>query len=288
MEFISLSEVLCNIAERIQLDRRFPCSNTRIGKISLAAANEFWYAKKNNHPLPDGDSIDEKIEWARKIGIAARNLNNAVLNSSDAPLQWAEFEGQLRVNVSDDLLKQEALGILAHATGWGNRLEEKYNTHFRNAITQGDEALKLSVSVAKDEGLTRDEGFLRLLAIGCDRVKLIAMLEKNDIENSLEVPKTPACQPLTPTAVLPSTEGPAIRHKLRINSLDAPIKKAIENAGCLSTGAVYVELRQLALAENLPFTGEVEGDSLCYTKDDNKPAKLTKNALGKRLKNHVL
>ena len=175
MEFISLNDVLCNIAERIQLHPRFPCSNTRIGKISLAAANEFWYAKKNNHPFTDGNSIDEKIEWARKMGVAALHLNNAVLDSSDAPLQWAEFEGQLRVNARDDLLKQEVFDILAHATGWGNRLEEKYNTHFRNAITQGDEALKLSVSVAKDEGFARDEGFLRLLEIGCDRVKLIAV-----------------------------------------------------------------------------------------------------------------
>ena len=201
MEFISLSEVLCNIAERIQLDRRFPCSNTRIGKISLAAADEFWYAKKNNHPFPDGNSIDEKIEWARKMGVAALYLNNAVLESPDAPLQWAEFDGNRRVNVSSDLIKKEALEIFEHAIGWGNRLDEKYNNHFRNAINQGDEALMLPVSVSQDEGLTRDGERIRLMQIGCDNEKLIVFLNANDVAHSLEIQKAPASEPVTPAAL---------------------------------------------------------------------------------------
>lgn len=200
MEFISLSEVLCNIAERVQLHPRFPCSNTRIGKISLAAADEFWYAKKNNHPFPDGNSIDEKIEWARKMGVAALHLHNAVLDSPDAPLQWAEFDGYRRVNVNGDLIKKEALKMLEHAIGWGNRLEEKYNNHFRNAINKGDEELMLPVSVSQDEGLTRDEERIRLMQIGCDSAKLIAFLNANDIAHSLEAQAAPAIEPVTPAA----------------------------------------------------------------------------------------
>ena len=89
---------------------------------------------------------------------------------------------------------------------------------------------------------------------------------------------------LPPTAALPVT-----RHKLRANSLDAPIKKAVKAANSLSTGAVYLELRTLALNCESPFTGECDGDALLYTKDDNKTvAKLSKKNLGKRLKTHTL
>jgi hypothetical protein len=78
-----------------------------------------------------------------------------------------------------------------------------------------------------------------------------------------------------------------ITHKLRKNSLDAPIRKSIDRANSLDTGAVFVQLRALALAEEIPFTGEVDGAALWYTKDNGKPAKLTKNALEKRLKSYT-
>lgn len=78
------------------------------------------------------------------------------------------------------------------------------------------------------------------------------------------------------------------RHKLRTNSLDVPIKKAIAKANSIATGAVYLELRDLALSGESPFTGAFDGDALCYTNDKNESAKLTKDALSKRLKSHSL
>lgn len=78
--------------------------------------------------------------------------------------------------------------------------------------------------------------------------------------------------------------APAKQHKLRKNSLDAPIEKAIKQAGGQDTAAVYVQLRELALNCEPPFTGALDGAALCYTNDNNKPDKLTKSALGKRLK----
>jgi hypothetical protein len=80
----------------------------------------------------------------------------------------------------------------------------------------------------------------------------------------------------------------SIKHKLRSNSLDVPIKKAIQKAASLATGAVLLELRELALSGEPPFTGAIDGGALCYTNDKNEPAKLTKDALAKRLKNHSL
>ena len=110
---------------------------------------------------------------------------------------------------------------------------------------------------------------------------------------SLLTPQTaPASEPVSAAAVptLPPTAAlPVTRHKLRANSLDAPIKKAVKAANSLSTGAVYLELRTLALNCESPFTGEFDGDALLYTKDDNKTvAKLSKKNLGKRLKTHTL
>lgn len=77
------------------------------------------------------------------------------------------------------------------------------------------------------------------------------------------------------------------RHKLRTNTLDGPISKAITLARSLDTAPVFLALRELALNGEVPFTGEVVSDSLCYTNDDNKHAVLTKNALGKRLKRFI-
>lgn len=73
-------------------------------------------------------------------------------------------------------------------------------------------------------------------------------------------------------------------HKLRSNSLDASIVKAVKKAGNTSTGAVFLELRELALGGEKPFTGMVEGDGLCYTNDNDNPDKFTKNALEHRLR----
>lgn len=92
----------------------------------------------------------------------------------------------------------------------------------------------------------------------------------------------PASEPVTCASV------PSTRHRLRTNSLDVPIKKAITEADSFETGAVYLQLREMALSGELPFSGEIEDGALCYTNDAGKPDKLTKNALGKRLKKHRL
>ena len=92
----------------------------------------------------------------------------------------------------------------------------------------------------------------------------------------------------TPAGLQSPTDAKPMRHKLRTNSLDGPIRKAIGQANNLETGSVWLQLKELALQCEPPFTGQVEGSVLCYTNDDNKPDKLSKEALRKRLKNHVL
>ena len=78
----------------------------------------------------------------------------------------------------------------------------------------------------------------------------------------------------------PVTQG----NKLRRNNLDPAIDKAIKQAGNMELADVYLELKALAIDEEKPFIGAIVGDALCYTDDNNQPAKLTKDALGKRLK----
>lgn len=84
------------------------------------------------------------------------------------------------------------------------------------------------------------------------------------------------------------TTNGVMKHKQRINNLDAPIMKAIAKAGTLATATVFVQLKELALNEEKPFTGVIDGGALCYTNDDDKPAKLNKDGLRDRLKSHVL
>ncbi len=82
----------------------------------------------------------------------------------------------------------------------------------------------------------------------------------------------------------PAVESTTTRNKLRTNSLDVPIKKAMQQADSRNTGAVYLKLKEMALNEEPPFTGQLSGADLCYTKDSNEAATLTKDALAKRIK----
>ena len=69
----------------------------------------------------------------------------------------------------------------------------------------------------------------------------------------------------------------------RRNALDPAIDKAIELAGNKNLADVYLQLKELALNGEKPFTGVIVGNALCYTDDNDQPSKLTKEALGKRL-----
>lgn len=73
-------------------------------------------------------------------------------------------------------------------------------------------------------------------------------------------------------------------HKLNRNILDRVIDEAIDQAGNMELADVFLNLKELALNGTAPFTSGIDGNSLIYTNNNNKLAKLTKNALGKRLK----
>lgn len=97
----------------------------------------------------------------------------------------------------------------------------------------------------------------------------------------------PSAAPTAPKKEAESTNAKSTQvkiNKLRRNSLDPAIDKAINLAGNTKLADVYLQLKELAMEEVKPFTGSFDGGALCYTDDNDQPAKLTKNALGKRLK----
>ncbi|MBY0473690.1 MAG: hypothetical protein K2Q13_01355 [Nitrosomonas sp.] len=73
-------------------------------------------------------------------------------------------------------------------------------------------------------------------------------------------------------------------NKLRRNILDPAIEEAIKKAGTTELADVFLQLKELAKDECPPFTGIFEGDALCYTNENDIQAKLSRSALGKRLK----
>jgi hypothetical protein len=77
-------------------------------------------------------------------------------------------------------------------------------------------------------------------------------------------------------------------NKTRRDILDPAIDKAIQQADNMESAEVYLKLKELALAGELPFTGVIDGIALCYTNANDKQAKLTKAALGQRLKRRRL
>lgn len=72
--------------------------------------------------------------------------------------------------------------------------------------------------------------------------------------------------------------------KARRNVLDPLIERAIETAESDDPNVVFPVLRKMALAEEGPFTGNVDGGKLDYTGDNNVQKSLTKEALAARLK----
>ena len=76
-------------------------------------------------------------------------------------------------------------------------------------------------------------------------------------------------------------------NKIHRGILDPAIGKAISQAGNAECADVWLKLKEIALGSEQPFTGSIAGAALCYTDVNDKPAKLTKEALSARLKRRV-
>jgi hypothetical protein len=76
----------------------------------------------------------------------------------------------------------------------------------------------------------------------------------------------------------------AVRHRVRRDALHVAFDKAIARAGNFETADVRLQLKELALASEPPFTGQVQGDAFMYTNEENAVVPLTRDAFYARLK----
>lgn len=111
---------------------------------------------------------------------------------------------------------------------------------------------------------------------------LLDFIAENKAERSLTNKDTSAIK------ITPETESDRTNtKKLRRNSLDPAINKAIKNAGNTIPAYVWLALKELALSEEKPFSGITGTKGLEYTSDNDEKKYLSKDALRKRLKRQI-
>ncbi|MBT9097658.1 hypothetical protein KFZ76_08050 [Methylovulum psychrotolerans] len=223
MEFITLTDVLVSIAENVEYPYHNQKTLAYIGKISEQATHTFWAVH------------DEKIEWARRMSYAAQILNQALHDLPDSQqLQWMEFDEAKRFAVRANV-RQEGIDMLTHATGWGSRELKNCCDHFRNAITQGDDALAMPVFRKPDDGLTIDGGFLRFAHIGFDRTALVSILNQYGINHTLGGSSGSKKKPATVTG--------GDTYNLREKSFNAWLENSRVNITALKVKAIFEQVK---------------------------------------------
>ena len=276
MNFISLNDVLDSIAARIKQpqpskqERKFPNDEFMI------SVYEFW------------DNVTPQINAAYRISAAASKLHQAISDDRNASLMWKEVE-----RASGDKMEAtgpviyEGLSLLKYIVGWGKRETKRHADHVTICDATGLQPHITTVGGDSNEGMTPARSFLRPREIGFARKGVASFLDTYEILHNLEIVED--IEPiLMPILTSPSTAiNKVTRNKLRTNSLDAPIIKAIAMAKSLTPAAVFLQLRELALGEEKPFTGVVVDGVLFYTDDNDNEKKITKELLRKRLKSHV-
>lgn len=125
--------------------------------------------------------------------------------------------------------------------------------------------------------------------------KPIELADMNDARAALEASEADTYGDLRTSALetslanksvvdIPSNSKPAMKIAVgRRDALAPAIDKAISSAGG-DNAAVYLALKELALAGEPPFSGRVkEGGALEYTDSNNKLRRISRDALSKRI-----
>ncbi|WNV04200.1 hypothetical protein RP726_17570 [Candidatus Methylospira mobilis] len=170
-KYISALEVISGIADRIELQPHIQDKISSTGKISATAAADFW-AEHN-----------PKIERMRCLSIAARMLKAPLSDPKYKPPQTMEKDYMGFHSCTDN--KQAMLNLLTEAQVRGNTLLNYYCDTFRNAITQGDSALKTESNPTGYDPLP-------LINMGFDRIELVSFLDEVGISHKLAEPKAPS------------------------------------------------------------------------------------------------
>lgn len=85
----------------------------------------------------------------------------------------------------------------------------------------------------------------------------------------------------------PPTQRVVLLTKHRRNALDSAIDEAIKRTQSGHHAEVFIQLRQMALAEYAPFTGSVDSKGIYYTTSTNRIACLSPSALASRMQRRM-
>lgn len=121
-------------------------------------------------------------------------------------------------------------------------------------------------------------------------IKLNMLVEKvSNLQNIIDK-KTQWPDGLVPAKKLTKPDAVNLKRqvvKLRHNILDPAIDAAIKAVDVVDTATIYLKLKDMALEEKVPFTGQVLNGNLYYTNSNDKVLKLSQSALRKRLKRRI-
>ena len=254
---------------------KFPISMSEWHKYGEAFAN--WNTKIDFELKPD------RVVWACEPN---GNKNNFHVLTRDSLNKLGLFEEDL---VSDENTAIQECGLAefthiellrdAIQRGEIEQLDPNSNMPTATYLPYGKISIKALSKYLKKFKITLDDS----------KANESPKPETDDIKGGNESEHLKTAEATTPAdneifaeAIIPTKSRR--RHRLRTNTLDPAIDKAIKLAnGSLELAQVFLKLKGLALEGESPFTGVIDADALCYTNDKNIIAKLTKNALSKKL-----
>jgi hypothetical protein len=236
-----------------------------------------------NGPFDFGFACDIYWSLTRNDARSFTQLASVFPKETESELDAAAITTETRRRVNADQLAaktaagrhtlKEAVAELARATGW-------YADRWRNTILE---------AVRKGELPLRNPGDYsdRLpYTVPKQIFFFIEQVDADGLNGWLELhPEWGITFRFSSPAKGESTV--ATGAKVRRDILDPAIDKAIKAASTRDTASVWLQLKELALKEEPPFTGNVDNGELLYTDSNNKLESFTINALAKRLKRRV-
>ena len=179
MDFVSLSEVLPSMAERIELEPHGMDAATFADADFAVAVRSLF------------DASNPRVEWARKCSFAALFLNKALHHHDGELPRWMEYDKAKRFAVKNADAEKEGIEILTSNTSWGNDLLEMLCSHVRDASVGYRRDLLDPDFVTKRVHDNLAKNGLRSSSIGFARSELIRFLNDcglaHDLESALEI-----------------------------------------------------------------------------------------------------
>ena len=285
--------------EKVADDAHSGATLNEIGGLDHLEPRDYWRereALRESLPKPEPISKDEAERWRRKdlwrLREAAWLLcGYRPFESSDwleEVQQWFRCSKQFgELRVAEDALER------AVAAGYLRKFD------FHGLAVRPEEVIAWADSTRFPRFPYRNaEALAKALREAAQRMQqtIDELDEKEAARRGTAGRAIPGISARTPASEKPIVYGNTFtdgqpeplrappREKARRHVLDRAIDKAVALAGGEDdSAAVWLQLKELALAGERPFTGGLDGGALVYTDGNNKIKRLTRDALTKRL-----